>query len=76
MVGNVMQWVEDCYHDNYEGAPTDGTPWMTGNCSYRVMRGGAFFNSGLVLLSASRNQVAPIIKNDSFGFRVARTLIP
>jgi formylglycine-generating enzyme required for sulfatase activity len=74
MVGNVTQWVEDCYHDNYEGAPTDGTPWMTGNCTYRVMRGGAFFNYNLVLRSAFRNQVAPIIKNDSFGFRVARTL--
>jgi formylglycine-generating enzyme required for sulfatase activity len=36
MVGNVSQWVEDCYHDNYEGAPADGSAW-TANCKFEAL---------------------------------------
>lgn len=74
MVGNVGKWVEDCYHDNFEEAPTDGSPWTTGNCTYRVARGGAYFNYAIVLRSAARNQVSTVVKSESFGFRVGRTL--
>jgi formylglycine-generating enzyme required for sulfatase activity len=43
MVGNVWEWVEDCYHDNYDNAPTDGSAWITGgDCKSRVIRGGAW----------------------------------
>ena len=43
MVGNVWEWVEDCFHDNYNGAPTDGSAWIEGgNCKFRVVRGGAW----------------------------------
>ena len=42
MVGNVFTWVEDCYHDNYNGAPTDGSPWLTDDCRTRVVRGGSW----------------------------------
>jgi formylglycine-generating enzyme required for sulfatase activity len=40
MVGNVWAWTEDCYHDSYKGAPTDGSAWTIGDCSSRVIRGG------------------------------------
>src|SRR5689334_17470846 len=43
MVGNVREWTEDCYHDTYSGAPTDGSAWIEGgNCYDRVVRGGSF----------------------------------
>src|SRR5208337_714439 len=44
MAGNVWQWVQDCYHSDYGGAPTDGTAW-TGDCSKHVIRGGSWFNT-------------------------------
>ena len=44
MHGNVWEWVEDCWHENYAGAPSDGTAWTSvGNCSERVLRGGSWF---------------------------------
>ena len=43
VLGNVWEWVEDCYHDSYKGAPTDGSAWTTGDCSARVLRGGSWF---------------------------------
>src|SRR5262249_18175090 len=45
MVGNVFEWVEDCWHANYTNAPKDGSPWLTesgGNCDTRVVRGGSW----------------------------------
>ena len=43
--GNVAEWVEDCYHGTYEGAPDDGSAWITGDCKERVFRGGAWNQS-------------------------------
>ena len=42
--GNVSEWVEDCWNDNYAGAPADGSPWTDGGCTRRVLRGGSWFN--------------------------------
>ena len=43
MHGNVWEWVEDCFHDNYEGAPDDGSAWTAdGDCNSRVLRGGSW----------------------------------
>lgn len=39
MHGNVWEWVQDCYHDNYSSAPTDGSAWEVANCQQRVLRG-------------------------------------
>ena len=44
MHGNVWEWVEDCWNESYEGAPTDGTPWLQDNCGWRVVRGGSWFD--------------------------------
>ena len=41
-LGNVFEWVEDTWHDSYEGAPTDGTAWTTGGSNGRVVRGGSW----------------------------------
>jgi formylglycine-generating enzyme required for sulfatase activity len=77
MHGNVSEWVEDCYHANYDGAPTDGSVWTAGgDCSSRILRGGGW-NNGLVnLRSASRGRGTTFIQSTSLGFRVARTLTP
>ncbi|MFZ0258169.1 MAG: SUMF1/EgtB/PvdO family nonheme iron enzyme, partial [Gammaproteobacteria bacterium] len=42
--GNVWEWVQDCWHDNYEGAPTDGSAWETDDCRFRVFRGGSWYS--------------------------------
>ncbi len=55
MDGNVWEWVEDCWHDNYNGAPSNGSAWTTGNCSRRVLRGGSWVNDPSYLRSASRS---------------------
>jgi formylglycine-generating enzyme required for sulfatase activity len=41
--GNVWEWTEDCWHDDYTGAPSDGSAWTSGGCSDRVIRGGAWY---------------------------------
>jgi formylglycine-generating enzyme required for sulfatase activity len=76
MVGNVWEWVEDCFHDNYNGAPADGSAWTTGDCVHRVIRGGSWFNDPWFLTTATRVPSARDIRNDNRGFRVARTLRP
>ena len=74
MAGNVLQWVEDCFHETYAGAPTDGSAWTTGKCEARMMRGGSWFNSTYYLRSSQRYIVSPHIRGTNAGFRVAKTL--
>ena len=45
---------EDCYHDSYGGAPSDGSAWTSGDCRQRVLRGGAWVNDPQLLRSAFR----------------------
>jgi formylglycine-generating enzyme required for sulfatase activity len=73
MAGNVWQWVQDCPHNNYNGAPTDGSAWI-GDCSQRVVRGGAWGSGPQFLRSAVRNWDTSGGRNDGFGFRVGSTL--
>jgi formylglycine-generating enzyme required for sulfatase activity len=74
MAGNVWQWVEDCYQENYNGAPTDGSVWTGGNCSTHVVRGGSWRYNPQDLRSASRNRNPSDGRSNNLGFRVARTL--
>ncbi len=74
MHGNVWEWVEDRFHENYEGAPLDGSPWIAGNNSDRVLRGSSWLNGPGGLRSANRYGHGPNGRNDGGGFRVARTL--
>ena len=73
--GNVEEWVEDCWHGSYAGAPSDGSAWTEGKvCGYKVSRGGSWFTSPEFVRSAFRSRELEVIPNDYLGFRVARTL--
>ena len=74
MAGNVLQWVEDCYHENYTGSPVNGSAWVSRNCNARVLRGGSWYNSTYYLRSANRYSNGPYFRGINIGFRVARTL--
>jgi len=76
MHGNVWQWVQDCYYDSYNGAPSDGSAWTSGACSYRVVRGGSWLSLPQYLRPASRSGNSTGIRSDTLGFRVGRTLTP
>ena len=75
MLGNVLEWVEDCWNDDYDGAPRDGSAWTSGgNCDARVLRGGSWHIAPQLLRSADRGGIDAQARNDYVGFRVARTL--
>lgn len=69
----VWEWVEDNYHDNYEGAPTDGGAWIDGG-GIRVLRGGSWRNDSLIVRAAHRGRHSITDGSDTFGFRLARML--
>ena len=77
MHGNVLEWVEDCWHPNHEGAPADGRPRTSGrDCSLRVVRGGSWFNHAPSLRSAYRSAIEAKQRYTHYGFRVARAIDP
>ncbi|MGB0204772.1 MAG: SUMF1/EgtB/PvdO family nonheme iron enzyme [Neptuniibacter sp.] len=71
MTGNVDEWVEDCYEDNYNLAPLDGSAYTQRVCSNRVMRGGSWFEINRLIRPASRYRHPTDAKRNSWGFRVA-----
>jgi sulfatase modifying factor 1 len=75
MQGNVWEWVEDCFHNDYKGAPADGSAWEIG-CSNdgRVLRGGSWSIYPGILRAADRDRNSPGGRYGSVGFRLARTL--
>lgn len=83
MHGNVWEWVEDCFTESYERAPSDGSAVALADCKRHVVRGGSWYNHPVNIRSAMRywyvpgpqppNQLANT-KANSVGFRVARTL--
>lgn len=75
MHGNVWEWVEDTWHENYTGAPDNGDAWTTGGeGDYRVARGGSWYSHPRLLRSARRNGGYQDDRLNYIGFRVARTL--
>lgn len=78
MVGNVFEWVQDCYHPTYQGAPGDGSAWLgsSGDDCKRVVRGGSWNEPPVALGSAFRYGNSADARVNFFGFRVARTLSP
>ena len=74
MLGNVLEWTEDCYNDNYRGAPVDGSAWTSGDCSSHVLRGGAWYLGPRGLRVALRGWHPADNRGDHQGIRVARTL--
>jgi formylglycine-generating enzyme required for sulfatase activity len=71
--GNVWEWVEDCWNENYEGAPSDGSAWLSGKCGGRVLRGGSWSYYRVVARCAARFRYYPDIRTSLIGFRCART---
>jgi len=76
MLGNVWEWVEDSWHENYNGAPADGSAWLTGDSNYRVIRGGSWRNESELVRAAVRFKRNINARFDTLGFRVARTIKP
>src|SRR5262249_23216014 len=74
MAGNVWKWIEDCYHQTYEGVPQDGAPWITADCRTRVVRGGSWDYNPQKPRSAYRFRVTSVDRNPFVGFQVGRTL--
>jgi len=75
--GNVWEWVQDCWHDSYEGAPDDGSAWEEskgGNCGRRVARGGSWNDKPEDLRSANRNWSNTVYRSNDLGFRLAQDL--
>ena len=72
MAGNIEEWTYDCYNRNYEGAPSDGTVFEGGDCSVRVVRGGAYSSGPKALRSAARSKFRYDSSNDNIGIRVVR----
>ena len=73
-VGNVWEWVEDCWNKSYRGAPSDGSAWSSGACDKRMVRGGSSFARLRFSGSAERNRTDYGNHTIDLGFRVARTL--
>ena len=74
MSGNVSEWVEDCWHPNYAGAPRDGSAWTTGgDCAIRMYRGGSWAIFPSWLHSSDRDFTRADLRGSSTGFRVLRT---
>jgi formylglycine-generating enzyme required for sulfatase activity len=75
MHGNVWEWTQDVVHENYAGAPADGSAWEDGGDPVRrVLRGGSWLYNPRYLRSAVRNGFSAVLANDIVGFRVARKL--
>ncbi len=72
MIGNVSEWVQDCFHGSYAGAPADGSPWIEGSCVKRILRGGNYMH--MPSRSAERDRDAQGQRFWVVGFRLARTL--
>jgi formylglycine-generating enzyme required for sulfatase activity len=71
MLGNVREWMQDCWNGSHKGAPADGSPWTSGDCRKRVLRGGSWHQSPHYLRAATRNEGKNADKD--IGFRLART---
>ncbi len=77
MHGNVWEWCEDIYHENYQGAPADGAAWTEGGeervpgTPFRVLRGGGFDFWAVFCRSACRDGCHPACRNWFLGFRPA-----
>jgi formylglycine-generating enzyme required for sulfatase activity len=76
MYGNTMQWVEDCANFGYKGAPSNGSPWTSGDCKQHMERGGSWSFLLMFLTASARMGIPADSRFDTLGFRVARSLTP
>lgn len=74
MHGNVREWAADLWHDNFDFTPQDGRPALDGHSSMRLVRGGAWRDTPVMLRSAARMRATESIRSELIGFRVARSV--
>ena len=74
MLGNVREWVADCHHLTYQGAPDDGRAWLESSCEQRVVRGGSWFDGAQTSRAAYRHTLPDSHRSYQVGVRVARDL--
>lgn len=81
MIGNVLEWTQDCWNENYNGAPVDGSAWTSSNCYRWVLRGGDWNDGHQYLRSAYRygftHEMLTLSTHDfrqTYGLRIARDL--
>ena len=75
--GDVGEWLRDCRHDTYDGAPGDGSVWTAkGRCNDGVLRGASPYSGPQPVRPSRRSRFNPFRRNVDIGFRVARTLDP
>ncbi len=72
MLGNVFEWVQDCWHDDYTGAPSDGSARSDGSCAEHELRGGSWFTSPRYVSITYRNRFSPSYRSSTTGFRLVR----
>ena len=76
MVGNVLEWAQDCWNATYFGAPSDGSAWEEGDCTIRMARGGNGVSNAENSRIASRWSRRPDREQSYLGFRLAKTIEP
>ena len=72
MSANVMEWVSDCYHKSFDGAPVDGSSWGNGTCDSHVARGGSYRSTAENIRLTKRTKYSKDTALDQLGFRVVR----
>jgi formylglycine-generating enzyme required for sulfatase activity len=73
-IGNVWEWVQDCWNKDYSGAPSDGSEWNAGSCGKRAIRGGSWDSRPGMIRSANRGWGRVDERFNYLGFRVVRSL--
>ena len=76
MLGNVLEWVQDCYAPDYIGAPNDGSARITAPCGLGVRRGGSWLSDPTRLRPTDRSKFVLDDRDNNLGIRVGRTLGP
>ncbi len=71
--GGLAEWVEDCWHKDYHGAPSDGSAWLAQDCRARVLRGGSWRNDSSYIRTASRDSYDASVRYPTHGVRLARS---
>ncbi len=74
MGGTVDQWVEDCWHKNYQGAPANGSAWAEDSCPSHVLRSGSWRNDARYVRPSNRDSYDTNVRYPTHGFRIALTL--
>jgi formylglycine-generating enzyme required for sulfatase activity/tRNA A-37 threonylcarbamoyl transferase component Bud32 len=74
MHGNAAEWTQDCWHQSYKNAPTDGSAWVDPGCTKRVLRGGGWSDKASAIRAADRKGAEPTKRLLQTGFRIVRGL--